>query len=189
MSVNFGGDLKREMEFIQQFGAITSCVLIALVILLLDPGRRNALGRAVVAIATNSAAMFVMKCLIGRPRPRLKDPYHFGGPWTVYQIPRTVKDGAVERTEIVARRAWEFWEKGTSDLWSLPSSHTGAAFALAAVLSVMYPRLRPLVIGIGCVVGVCRVALGAHYPSDVFVGGAIGWTVAMSVMTWHRRSA
>lgn len=173
--LRLGGDLRREMEFVQQFGAITSCIIIAIVILLLDPRAKKYLAKAVIALVANAAAVFALKCLIGRARPKLEEPYHFGGPWTAFQLPDA--SGSVQPVY-----AWEFWRKGVADLWSLPSSHTAAAFALAAVLSWFYPKLRVLVIPLAVVVGVCRVLFSAHYVSDVVVGGTIGWVVAGLVM-------
>jgi membrane-associated phospholipid phosphatase len=166
--VKLGGDLKREMEFIQQFGAVTSLAIVAAAIWLLDPTRRRELLRGGAAVLATSAAAFVLKTLIGRPRPRLGDPWGFCMPWQTY----TWNRGDVQ----VTRHAWEFWQS-SSDLWSMPSSHTSAAFVLACVLSRMYPALRPLVMTIAVIVGVCRVVVGAHYPSDVVIGATLGLMV------------
>lgn len=169
------GDMKRELEFVQQFGAITSCVIIAVAIGLLDPLKRKYLPRAVVACVGAAAGVWVCKTLIGRPRPKMNDPFHFGGPWEQYVIPQG------EGKEAVTAYAWEFWRSGIADIWSMPSSHTSAAFVLAATLTRFYPKLKPLVVVIACLVGFARVAFGAHYVSDVVVGAGIGWAVGWGV--------
>ena len=55
-SFRVGGDLRRELEFVQQFGAVTSCLIVAAAIALLDPLRRALLPRAALAIVATSAA-------------------------------------------------------------------------------------------------------------------------------------
>lgn len=172
------GDLRRELEFVQQFGAITSCVLLAGVVALLDAPRRRVLPRAVVALAGTAAGVWVLKCLIGRPRPRLEEPSLLLGPWQTFTWTRG--------SEQLTSHAWEFW-KGPSDLWSMPSSHTSAACALACVLARLYPRLIPLMVLLAALVGTARVVLGAHYPSDVIVGATLGVCIAAMVPLSSRR--
>ncbi|MDH7569037.1 MAG: phosphatase PAP2 family protein [Armatimonadota bacterium] len=72
-----------------------------------------------------------------------------------------------------------------ADSRSFPSGHTATAFAWAAVLSGMYPEAAPLFLGAATLVGVGRVRVGAHYPSDVLAGAAIGFTVGRVVV--HNR--
>jgi membrane-associated phospholipid phosphatase len=177
-SVKVGGDVRRELEFIQQFGAVTSCLVVAAPIALLDPARRSLLPRAALAIIATSAAAWTLKVLVGRPRPRLEEPYRFLGPWNDHTYS---KNG-----ETVTMHAWEFW-RGPSDLWSMPSSHTAAACALAVVIARLYPRLTPLMIALACIVGAARVVLGAHYPSDVVIGAALGATIASLMPLSSRR--
>jgi membrane-associated phospholipid phosphatase len=173
VQTEIGGDLRREMEFVQQFGAITSAVLITWTVWLLDPGARRKLGAAAIGCLASALCVFILKIIIGRPRPRLEDPWSIVTPWETYRWSRNDTP--------VTRYAWEFWERGTHDIWSMPSAHTASAFALAGVLALLYPRLRPLALTLGCIVATCRVVLGAHYITDVIIGGAIGWTVARGV--------
>jgi membrane-associated phospholipid phosphatase len=57
---------------------------------------------------------------------------------------------------------------------SFPSGHASAAFAVAEVLGHRYPKYRfPLYLVAGAI-GLGRVNAGRHFPSDVFVGAAIG---------------
>lgn len=57
---------------------------------------------------------------------------------------------------------------------SFPSGHTAASFAAATALSSFYPGAAPLCYTLATGVGVSRVYLGHHFPSDVTVGAAIG---------------
>lgn len=60
------------------------------------------------------------------------------------------------------------------DAFSFPSGHTLHAAAFALLLSAYYPALAPLLWGFAAMVGVSRVVLGLHYPSDVLSGALLG---------------
>lgn len=173
-----GGDVKRELEFLQQFGAASSIVLISVVILLLDPADARLKWRRIADLAAAAILSGVLgnllKMFLGRPRPLFDDPMHLLGPIGKYPVER---DGGV-----VLMSAWEMGTKGVSDLWSMPSSHAMAGACLAFGLSALYPKLRPLCVALACIVCVARVLLNAHYVSDVLVGAALGWTIAAFVL-------
>ncbi len=70
-----------------------------------------------------------------------------------------------------------WFRAGIGDGKSFPSGHTSTAFALAEVFVKRYPRHRwvPWVAyGLAATVGFSRLTLQAHFPSDVFAGGALG---------------
>jgi membrane-associated phospholipid phosphatase len=75
-----------------------------------------------------------------------------------------------------------FFHHGTSFLdGSFPSGHAASAFSVATVLASRYRQRRwaPLVFyGFATVVSFSRVTTSAHFPSDVFVGAALGYTIA-----------
>ena len=62
-----------------------------------------------------------------------------------------------------------------------PSGHAAAAFALATVVARRYGpghRWVPYAAyGAAALVGFSRVTLSAHFVSDAFVGGAIGYSI------------
>lgn len=60
------------------------------------------------------------------------------------------------------------------DEYSFPSGHTTAAFTMAVSIALTFANLTVLCIIIASFVGVSRIYLGVHYPSDVAVGTIIG---------------
>jgi len=54
--------------------------------------------------------------------------------------------------------------------YSFPSGHTTASFAAAITLSLTFPQLSILFISTALAVGISRIYLGVHYPSDILIG-------------------
>ena len=57
---------------------------------------------------------------------------------------------------------------------SFPSGHTTTAFAVAAALSLLFPKGRFFFMLYAVLVGLSRIMVTAHYPSDVMAGALIG---------------
>jgi undecaprenyl-diphosphatase len=69
---------------------------------------------------------------------------------------------------------------------SFPSDHAAAAFAIAfAVLAFSRPAGLGFLAG-ATLIGVSRIALGLHYPSDVLAGAVVGWASATVVVHMGR---
>ena len=67
-----------------------------------------------------------------------------------------------------------------SDKFSLPSGHTSAACIMTIILSYIYPiASAPLAIWT-LLVGISRIYLGVHYPTDIVAGVALGTLSAVS---------
>jgi len=62
---------------------------------------------------------------------------------------------------------------------SMPSGHAETAFAVATGLSYLYRRGALIFLPVASWVGLSRVYVGAHYPSDVIVGAFIGTSGAV----------
>ena len=73
----------------------------------------------------------------------------------------------------------DIWLTGTPlDKFSFPSGHTLHAVVFSLVAIGYYPQLAFIVVPFSVMVGLSRIVLGLHYPSDVIAGALIGATVA-----------
>jgi membrane-associated phospholipid phosphatase len=110
-----------------------------------------------VAITAPSLFVTVIKRVIGRARPfvgELADPFHY------------------------APFVWR------ADFASMPSGHATPAFAVAAAVAALWPRLRAPMLIYALVIAVSRVVLDAHYVSDVITGAIAGGIGALVVRDW-----
>ncbi len=64
---------------------------------------------------------------------------------------------------------------------SFPSDHAAAAFAIAFAI-LAFSRVAGIwFLAAATLIGLSRVALGLHYPSDVLAGMFVGWAAAVLV--------
>ena len=67
---------------------------------------------------------------------------------------------------------------------SLPSGHGTTAFAALAAFGTLFPRARTAFLIYGIIIAMSRVAIGAHYVSDVMAGAVFGIAGVMVVRRW-----
>lgn len=117
-----------------------------------------------VALSPGSAGLLaeLLKLILRRERPSELELYAFRS---------------------LSERPWS-----TSGL-GLPSSHAAVAFGGSLALITIFPRLRwpALLMASGC--AFTRIASGAHYPSDVLAGAAVGWAASLISARWIARPA
>jgi len=65
--------------------------------------------------------------------------------------------------------------------WGFPSGHATTAFALAAVLGYMWPRLGPIFYLAALFGGLARVFYRDHFVIDVLCGGVLGAAIGLLV--------
>ena len=61
---------------------------------------------------------------------------------------------------------------------SMPSGHTAVSFAGLVMIGMLAPKYKPLTWTLAIVIGLSRVAIGAHWPSDVLFGAFVGMVMA-----------
>jgi undecaprenyl-diphosphatase len=67
---------------------------------------------------------------------------------------------------------------------SFPSGHTTTAFAVLVAFGALFPRLRPVLWVYAILIGISRVVISTHYPSDVIGGALLGAFGALLVRNW-----
>lgn len=115
-----------------------------------------------LTIGATSALVHLVKLIVGRARPALFDEH-----------------GAYSLTPFAY-----------DDLYSsFPSGHSAAVGAFFGAFSMLAPRLRPLFLIGALTIGVSRVIVGAHYPSDVAAGLLLGlWTAVATAFFFARKN-
>jgi undecaprenyl-diphosphatase len=111
--------------------------------------------------------------------------------------------GGAAVLNVVAKHAFartrpNLWQSiAPENTFSFPSGHAmGSMAAMAALVVLLWPtrwRYPMLIFAATFVVavGLSRMYLGVHYPSDVLAGWAasLGWVIGVSALMWGRLSA
>ncbi len=145
------------LNMFEPFGHGAGVLFILLMLHQLDRGRRWAIPRLLGCAFASGGAANLLKLLVIRFRPHnLPEP---NSVWDTFQH-------------------WLPLISGGSGQQSFPSAHAATAAGLAAGLIWLYPQGRFIFIALVALVGCQRIAGGAHYPSDVLVGAAVGCLVS-----------
>jgi len=67
---------------------------------------------------------------------------------------------------------------------SFPSGHAVYAFMMATVLATWVPRYRVIFYIAAGFIGWTRIYLGVHFPTDVVVGGLLGYGITKLFLYW-----
>ena len=147
LKLSFKGDIKRESQWLAQYGQAVCTIIAVLLVWKLDPFRKNAMWAVTTASLLAAVVSFIIKRITGRVRPNRENAGKFLGP--------TIKhDNARE---------------------SFPSSHSASAMALSASLALLYPAAAGIFWTLGIVCAILRYLMDAHWPSDVLIGIALGY--------------
>ena len=115
-----------------------------------------------VTIGTASAVVHILKFFIGRARPEAFSDLG------AYSLNPFASD-------------WLFQ--------SFPSGHSAAVGSFFGAFAMLAPRLRILFALGALTIGVTRVVVGAHYPSDVAAGLLVGlWSALMIAFLFARKN-
>ena len=150
----------RDFLFLAEtFGMTLGAIIVTLLILELDWHRRIRLFRYFGAILSVGLVSNLIKLFVVRHRPHGID---FASPESVTQLNVVSID-------------WMPWTSAIKSVQdSFPSGHTAMAFAAFTVLAFLYPQGKRILLILAICVGVQRIAVGAHFPSDVIAGAMVG---------------
>lgn len=145
--------------------------VLALLPLLRWPRTRTFAQALAAAIAGQAVFVWAVKAIVGRVRP-----------WIALHLPAPLP-----------------WGAGPHD-GSFPSGHAAGSFCVAVFLAIALPVLWPdaggRARGVGAaalasaaLVAASRVYLGAHFPSDVIAGAAVGSCFGAAGGLWYAKRA
>jgi undecaprenyl-diphosphatase len=154
LQLSFKGDIKRESQFLAQYGQSVATPLAALLVWQFDPAHWKYPIVIIVAVCTASVSCFILKRLLGRVRPNREGAGRFLGPSITHAN----------------------WRE------SFPSSHSACAVALSTTLTYFYPQAWFTFLGLAFITALLRWVLDAHFPSDIWGGIALGYASAMLII-------
>ncbi len=68
---------------------------------------------------------------------------------------------------------------------SFPSGHTQAAFTVAILFLIYFQRYHLIIIGVAMLMGLSRIFMSMHFPSDLIFGAYIGSLIPIVIYKFH----
>jgi membrane-associated phospholipid phosphatase len=142
-------------DFGDLLGSGESLVILSLVLLAVGYGLKasqwkEAGWQSLIAHGLAALSVNILKHMIGRPRPKFM---HAGN--------------------------LEFSPASGNGWDSFPSGHASAAFAVATVLAIKFPRMKWPILAVAAVIAASRIVRGSHYLTDAAGGAALGCVMGM----------
>jgi len=146
--------------FISEFGVVTGWLVGSMLLWFYLRYRAKMLAWAdrvrffFAAVAVTGLAVIPLKLLFGKARPSLLfDHDRYGFQW--------------------------FAAPNAYNMHGFPSGHTTTAFAVATALALIFPRFAVLFYAGALLVGLSRIGVLYHYPSDVVAGAVLGTVLTL----------
>jgi len=163
--------IREIIDTMEVFGNHIGIIIVVLLIHELDRQHRKRIFHFLTTVIAAGLTADVIKLFVIRQRPR---GFSF-------------LDPALVRQHDVLLIDWTPWTSTFESVkQSFPSGHTAVAFGAFVMLSFWYPKGRQIFLMMAILVGIQRIMVGAHFPSDVIVGAMIGMMVGR-VCTWYSR--
>ena len=152
--------IKPVSAFISEFGVITGWLVASILLwfYLRYKAKKIAWADRVrfffLSVAATGLAVIPLKLLFGKARPsKLFDDNLYGFQW--------------------------FAAPDAYGLHGFPSGHTTTAFSVATALALIFPRFAPIFLTGAVIVGLSRIGVLYHYPSDVVAGAMLGTVLTL----------
>jgi membrane-associated phospholipid phosphatase len=134
-----------------------------------------------VFLTNGGDAAVALSLLIGLSRHRNSKTVVFSSLMTAIALTLVVQGlkfglGVERPPQVLAQDAFHLIG-GAIHSKSFPSGHTATAFCVAGILAAQYRGhwFKVALITIATLIGLSRVAVGVHWPTDIAEGALIGW--------------
>ncbi|MBA2113912.1 hypothetical protein HOV93_10650 [Planctomycetes bacterium FF15] len=168
-----GGDLKKLVALSEVFGHGTGVILVILAVFALDLANRWKVG-ILLGTAFGAGMMANVAKFLGIARYR---PHAFD-----FSLP--IQDSFYQWFPFLSWLSQD--ELRQSALQSFPSGHSATAAGLCVGLCFMYPHARWYFLLLTALACFQRVVFRMHFPSDVFLGAALGMATATILLSYGR---
>ena len=168
-----GGDLKKLVALSEVFGHGTGVIMVVLAVFALDLANRWKVG-LLLGTAFGAGLMANLAKFFGIARYR---PHAFD-----FSLP--IWDSFYKWFPFLSWLSHD--ELRGSALQSFPSGHSATAAGLCVGLCFLYPHARWYFLLVAALACFQRVAFGMHFPSDVFLGAALGMATSTFLLTYGR---